>query len=37
MSLGCLHVNAGEEFKGFLPENLQKDRFTVRPTSKKWL
>jgi hypothetical protein len=24
MTLGCLHVNAGEEFKRFLRENLQK-------------
>jgi hypothetical protein len=36
MSLGCLHINDGEEFKRFLRTNSQKCGFTDRPASKKW-
>jgi hypothetical protein len=32
MSLGCLHVNDGEEFKRFLHKNSQKCRSTDWPT-----
>jgi hypothetical protein len=35
MSLGCLHVNDGEEFKRSCRKNLQKSRFTDWPPSKK--
>ncbi|MEA2539905.1 MAG: hypothetical protein QOH35_1271 [Acidobacteriaceae bacterium] len=35
MSLGCLHLNAGGEFKRFLYKNLLKYRFTDWTTSNK--